>query len=210
MCMKLKREMFSIMLLALTLILGEVLGQQKSAFTGLGSLGEIASQDKPQKSDVISPEVMNAINAMSRSVGGVGYVWGLGWVDLPSGRELQMTVKDNVGRRWILGVDQASAKPTTKVCFAEPGSLAVIDDKMEPNYGTLNTQPLTGVVGRAVNREMAKVREESKAPARITAIKAVASLDVLFVVYWESEPSSVKGSFAINTEGKTTSPPKEQ
>jgi len=210
MYMKLKRETFIIMLLALTLIVGEVLGQQKSAFTGLGSLGEIASQDKPQKSDLISPEVLNAINAMSRSVGGVGYP-DLGWADLPSGRELQMSVRDGAGRRWILGVNQASAKPTTKLCFAgDGGSLAVVDDKMEPNYGMLNTQPLPGIVGRAINRELSKLREESKAPARITGIKAVASLDVLFVVYWESEPSSVKGSFAVNKEGKTTSPPKEQ
>lgn len=207
---KLRREIFFLAFLTLLLIVGKVLGQRKSAYIEPQLLSEVVSQEKPQKSNEISPEVMNAINEMSRSVGGTGYVLGLGWVDLANGRELQMTVRDNTGRRWRLGVDQVSAKPATKFCFAADGSLGVADDKAEPNYGMVNAQPIKGVVGRAINRELLKLRDESKPAARISEIKAVISQGVIFVVSWESEPTSAKGTFAIDKEGKTTSPPPKQ
>ena len=174
----------------------------------LGAIWDGTSAVTLQRSDLISPEVMNAINAMSASVHGTGFPR-LGWVDLPSGRELQMDVKDTKGQRWILGVDQATAAPRTKLCFGTDGTaLVVVDKKTEPQYGSLSGQPVHAVVGQAINKELARLAEDSKGPLRISTITASGSQETVFVVSWESSASSAKGTFAIDAKGKVASPPK--
>jgi hypothetical protein len=155
-----------------------------------------------QKSNEISPEVMNAINAMSKSVGGTGYVLGLGWNDLPSGRELQMKVKDGGGRLWVLGVDQATAKPRTRICVALDGTLAVVDDKMEPKYGSVSGQPISTAVGHAINGQLVILAQQSKRPVRIKTVTISGEENSVYTVSWESADGSGDGTFAVNAEGK--------
>ena len=188
-----------------------------------GQQKEPSKKSEPQQtsenppSNVIRPELMNVVNAMSASVGGIRVI-GLGWADLPNGRELQMTVLDNHGLRWVLGASQVTAKPTTKLCFGGSGeALVAVDAKTEPKYGMLNGKPINEIVGQAVNAGLAEINkslteQNVPSPARIKSIAVFDTQDTVFVVSWDSaiSPEVIKGKFAIDVKGKPRALPKEE
>ena len=167
------------------------------------------SEDDSEGSVALRPEEVNAVNEMSRAVGG-RTVLGLSAPAFPSGREVQMTVMDDSGQRWILGVSHTTAKPTTKLCFSRQGWLAIVNSTTEPKYGMLNGQPLSAAAGEAINAELAAISKEHGGTARIKAVAAFAPPKTFFVVSWELEvrPDQTKGQFAIGSDGKKTALPK--
>jgi hypothetical protein len=138
---------------------------------------------------------------MSASVGGSGFP-SLDCVDLPGGREVQMDVVDTSGRRWILGVDLATAAPRTKLSIAGDGAaLLVVDATAEPRYGMLGGQPVDSVAGQAINQELAKLGS-----ARINTITVSDSQQAAFLVSWESAGSDAQGQFLVDSKGTVSSP----
>lgn len=201
--------------LCLVLLTLAVWGQAQSQPSADQKSGQSKPTAKPEEeskgSVALRPEEVNAVNEMSRAVGG-RRVLGLSAPQFPSGREVQMTVVDDSGRRWILGVSHTTAKPTTKLCFSPQGSLAIVDSTTEPKYGMLNGQPLSAAVGEAINGELATISKERGGTARIKSVAAFAPQEAFFVVSWELEvrPGDVNGRFAIGSDGKKMALPKNQ
>jgi hypothetical protein len=145
--------------------------------------------------------VVNAVNEMSASVGGSGFP-SLNCVDFPGGREVQMDVVDTSGRRWILGVDLATAAPRTRLSVAGDGAaLLVVDAAAEPRYGMLGGQSVDSVAGQAINQELAKLGS-----ARINTITVSDSQQAAFLVSWKSAGSDAKGQFLVDSKGTVSSP----
>jgi hypothetical protein len=162
-----------------------------------------SSQGAPSPApNAVSAQAVSALNGMSASVGGAR-VLGLTAREFPSGREVQMTVMDRAGQRWILGVNQATAKPTTRLCYNSDGSLCVAEAAAESRYGMINGSLLSVKVGEAINAELSSLSKQRGISAHIKSIKIVSPTNVV-VVSWElaARPEEINGKFAIDRDGQ--------
>jgi hypothetical protein len=155
------------------------------------------------QSDEINRRHSDALNVMSKGVGGRGYILSVDVVDAVNGREVQMSVMDRSRRRWVLGVDYASAEPRTRMATLEDGSLAIAVESAEPRFGIVNGEPLATAVGDAINAGLAEIARSRQAP-KIRTIRVPSA--ATYVISWESGTGE-KGAFAVNARGERTSVP---